>query len=210
MSNYTLRVISRFLLCGKKKKKEIWGLSQHRCTKDSENSHWGMQHEQHNQSLVWQASFHLKFFGNWISRINFPVSHRIGFQLIWVAEPHNVGPHSSPGLSGCKAEAAHCFMPLFSSAELPCYLCTSQWHYKANLITTRWAFWDSWRKGATAVTMLFVMIRSGTWVSAEGCRSWIQASAVAIGHNDPDDESGWMGNNLVTCKRAALKIQTRI
>lgn len=151
---------------------------------------------------MWQASLHQKFFGNSISKFNFLVDRRIGFQLSWVAEPHSPGPHFSPGPSGWST-LLHA--SLFSPAELACYPSTSQWHYKANLITALWAFWDSWRKGAIAVTMPFVIIRNGIWVPAEDCGSWIQASAVAICRNDPNDESGWMGNNFGDLQKSCIK-----
>lgn len=53
--------------------------------------------------------------------------------------------------------------------------------------------------------MLFVIIRGGIWVPAECCGSLIQASAVAIGGNDPDDESGWMGNNFGDLQNSSIK-----
>lgn len=118
-SNYILWVASRFLLCGEKKKEkgnwraEPTQMHQGQWELPLRDAAWTAQ----PKSLVWKSSLHLQFFGNWISRINFPVNHRIGFQLGWVAEPHSPGPCSSPGLSGYKAEAAHSFMPLSSHLQ---------------------------------------------------------------------------------------------
>lgn len=40
---------------------------------------------------------------------------------------------------------------------------------------------------------------------AEYNKSWIQASAVAICHNDPDDESGCMGNNCDDLQNSSIE-----
>lgn len=107
-----------FYCVGKKKEKGNWRaeptqMHQGQWELPLRDAAWTAQ----PKSLVWKSSLHLQFFGNWISRINFPVNHRTGFQLSGVAEPHSPGPCSSPGLSGCKAEAAHSFMPLSSHLQ---------------------------------------------------------------------------------------------
>lgn len=185
-------------MCENKKiRKKNRGLGQHQCTNNSENAPWGSS----ENSAVKKKKACLASQSPPKTLTNFLASHRNSSQLRCVDESRRQSPGTISHLGHSLALKFKQRTSVYSLAKPSYSLSAPQWCSETNLITAVKCFWYSCRKGAPSAIMPFVIVRGDIWVPAECCGSWIQA----IGGNDPDDESGWMGNNSGDLQNRLIK-----